>query len=336
MDTDLNSAISAFLSNCEDQQLLQLTRFYMERLVQSVEQGVEGVGFMLTYDHHFNEREYHRVTELAEKGNRADASKLLLDLVMEKGSGARRVMWESFVKLHQHLPKLSRILKEIRERGDGQFAYMDRERDLSEVPAHLKDLNSAISAFLSNCDDHKLFRLTRFYMDRLEFAIEEGVDGVGFMLMGDDHFTGQEYHRVAELAEKGNRADASKLLLDLVMEKGSEARRVMWESFVKLHQHLPKLSRILKEIWERGDGQFAYMDRERGLSEVPAHLKDLNSAISAFLSNCEDHQLFRLSRFYMERLEQAIEEGVEGIGFMLMAEDHFTGPEYHVSVRNIA
>ncbi|XP_062895824.1 uncharacterized protein LOC134341818 [Mobula hypostoma] len=62
---------------------------------------------------------------------------------------------------------------------------------------------------------------------------------------------------------------------------------------------------------------------------------DLNSAISAFLSNCEDHQLFRLTRFYMERLEQAIEEGVEGVGFMLMGEDHFTGPEYHVSGRNI-
>ncbi|XP_072894224.1 NACHT, LRR and PYD domains-containing protein 3-like [Hemitrygon akajei] len=137
------------------------------------------------------------------------------------------------------------------------------------------DLNSAISAFLSNCEDHQLFQLTRFYMERLEQAIEQGVEGVGFMLMGDDHFTGQEYHSVTELAEKGNRAGASKLLLDLVMERGSGARRVMWESFVKLHHHLPKLSRILEEIRERGDGQFAYMDTERGLSEVPAHLKDV-------------------------------------------------------------
>ncbi|XP_059815589.1 NACHT, LRR and PYD domains-containing protein 3-like [Hypanus sabinus] len=137
------------------------------------------------------------------------------------------------------------------------------------------DLNSAISAFLSNCDDHQLFRLTRFYKKRLEQAIEERVEGVGFMLMGDDHFTGQEYHSVTELAEKANRAGASKLLLDLVMEKGSGAQRVMWESFVKLHHHLPKLSRILNEIREHGDGQFAYMDTERGLSEVPKHLKDV-------------------------------------------------------------
>ncbi|XP_072894319.1 NACHT, LRR and PYD domains-containing protein 3-like [Hemitrygon akajei] len=137
------------------------------------------------------------------------------------------------------------------------------------------DLNSSISAFLSNCEDHQLFQLTRFYMERLQQAIEEGVEGVSFMLMGEDHFTGREYHSVTELAEKGNRAGASKLLLDLVMEKGSGARRVMWESFVKLHHHLPKLSRILNEIRERGDGQFAYMDTVRGLSEVPAHLKDV-------------------------------------------------------------
>ncbi|XP_072891837.1 NACHT, LRR and PYD domains-containing protein 3-like [Hemitrygon akajei] len=137
------------------------------------------------------------------------------------------------------------------------------------------DLNSAIAAFLAKCEDHQLFQLTRFYMERLEQAIEEGVEGVSFMLMGEDHFTGREYHSMTDLAEKGKRAGASKLLLDLVMEKGSGARRVMWESFVKLHHHLPKLSRILEEIRERGDGQFAYMDTERGLSEVPAHLKDV-------------------------------------------------------------
>ncbi|XP_072894960.1 NACHT, LRR and PYD domains-containing protein 3-like [Hemitrygon akajei] len=137
------------------------------------------------------------------------------------------------------------------------------------------DQNSAISAFLSNCVDHQLLQLTTFYRDRLEQAIEEGVEGLGLMLTDEDHFTGPEYHRVTELAEKGNRAGASELLLDLVMEKGSGARRVMWESFVKLHHHLPKLSRILMEIHERGDGQFADINTERRLSEVPTHLKDV-------------------------------------------------------------
>ncbi|XP_055513418.1 NACHT, LRR and PYD domains-containing protein 3-like [Leucoraja erinacea] len=137
------------------------------------------------------------------------------------------------------------------------------------------DLNSVNSTFLSHCDDHKLFQLTRFYRDRLEQAIEEGVDGLGLMLMGADHFSGLEYHSVTDLAEKGNRAASSKFLVDLVMEKGSGAQRVMWESFVKTRHTLPKLDRILKDIQERGDGHFAYMDTERCLSQVPTHLKDL-------------------------------------------------------------
>ncbi|XP_072133694.1 uncharacterized protein [Mobula birostris] len=157
------------------------------------------------------------------------------------------------------------------------------------------DLNSAISAFLSNCEDHQLFQLTRFYMERLEQAIEEGVEGVSFMLMGEDHFTGPEYHSVTELAEKGNRAGASKLLLDLVMEKGSGARRVMWESFVKLHHHLPKLSRILNEIRERGDSQFAYMDTERGVSEVPVHLKEVQLQSSSPPGPCPNQVILQSS-----------------------------------------
>ncbi|XP_059818265.1 NACHT, LRR and PYD domains-containing protein 3-like isoform X1 [Hypanus sabinus] len=162
----------------------------------------------------------------------------------------------------------------------GAFLHLDGRQADDNQPTSVRvrmdtDLNSAISAFLSKCDDHQLFQLTRFYMERLEQAIEEGVEGVSFMLMGEDHFTGPEYHRVTELAEKGNRAGASKLLLDLVMEKGSGARRVLWGSFVKLHHHLPKLSRILNEIRERGHGQFAYMDMEWSLSELPAHLQDI-------------------------------------------------------------
>ncbi|XP_072894873.1 NLR family member X1-like [Hemitrygon akajei] len=172
------------------------------------------------------------------------------------------------------------------------------------------DLSSAFSAFLSICDDHQLLRLTRFYMEQLEQAIEEGVEGLGLMLTGKDHFTGRMYHRVTELAEKGNRAGASRLLLDLVMEKGSGAQRMMWQSFVKLHHHLPELSRILNEIRERGDGQFAYMDAERGLSEVPAHLKDVED---------EKRRLLKALRYLSESqnrgLAQAALESVEKLSF---------------------
>ncbi|XP_041036619.1 NACHT, LRR and PYD domains-containing protein 3-like isoform X2 [Carcharodon carcharias] len=57
------------------------------------------------------------------------------------------------------------------------------------------------------------------------------------------------------------------------MEKGSWARRVMWESFLKVHHGVPKLNKIIKEIQELGSDPFDYMNIGRGLSEVPSHLK---------------------------------------------------------------
>ncbi|XP_038656812.1 NACHT, LRR and PYD domains-containing protein 3-like isoform X2 [Scyliorhinus canicula] len=53
---------------------------------------------------------------------------------MEKGSLARRVMWESFVKMRHGVPKLDKILKEIQEFG------MNMTQDASKISNHLKDV----------------------------------------------------------------------------------------------------------------------------------------------------------------------------------------------------
>uniref|UniRef100_UPI00398EF916 NACHT, LRR and PYD domains-containing protein 3-like n=1 Tax=Pristiophorus japonicus TaxID=55135 RepID=UPI00398EF916 len=136
------------------------------------------------------------------------------------------------------------------------------------------DPKSPSTEFLTQCDDYQLFQLTKFYRDRLEQAMEGGVDGVSSLLTYAWHFTGQEHRKVTELAEKGNRAGSSKLLLNLVMGKGSKAQRVMWESFVKMRHGVPKLDKILKEIQEHGSDPVDYMNIAQGLSEVPIHLKD--------------------------------------------------------------
>ncbi|XP_078060382.1 NACHT, LRR and PYD domains-containing protein 3-like isoform X2 [Mustelus asterias] len=137
------------------------------------------------------------------------------------------------------------------------------------------DPNSALTEFFTNCDDYLLFRLTKFYRDRLEQAIEEGVEGLALMLIGEDHFSGQEYQKVSELVQNGNRAGSAKLLLNLVMEKGPRARRMMWESFVKMHHSLRKLGTILREIRELGSDPINYMKVGEELSEIPSHLKDV-------------------------------------------------------------
>ncbi|XP_072354316.1 NACHT, LRR and PYD domains-containing protein 3-like isoform X2 [Scyliorhinus torazame] len=145
--------------------------------------------------------------------------------------------------------------------------HSKREDDQTIVTG--TDLISTISEFLTKCDDFQLFRLTKFYRDRLEQAIEEGVDRVSSLLTDEWVFSGQEHQKITELVEKGNRAGSSKLLLNLVMEKGSLVRRVMWESFVKVRHGVPKLDKILKELQEFG------MNMKQDASKISNHLKDV-------------------------------------------------------------
>ncbi|XP_072892051.1 uncharacterized protein [Hemitrygon akajei] len=109
--------ISDLLAEGGEYQLYQLTKFYKDRLKQAIEEKVERLGWMLTKEGHFSREENEKVTELTEKGNRPESSRLFLSLVMGKGSRARRAMWESFLMWRTELPKLDRILREIQELG---------------------------------------------------------------------------------------------------------------------------------------------------------------------------------------------------------------------------
>ncbi|GCC17373.1 NACHT, LRR and PYD domains-containing protein 3-like [Chiloscyllium punctatum] len=138
MDGDPDTIITKFLAVCKSYHLFQLTKFYWHRLEQAIQEEVDGVSSLLKDKKHFNEKEHLAITELVEKGNRADSSKLLLNLVMEKDPQAQRVMWISFVKKRHASSKLDEILKEIEEHGLDPFHYMDMVRNLSEIPSHLK------------------------------------------------------------------------------------------------------------------------------------------------------------------------------------------------------
>ncbi|XP_078061057.1 NACHT, LRR and PYD domains-containing protein 3 [Mustelus asterias] len=137
LDNDPNSKITEFLTNCKDDQLLLLTKFYRDRLEQAIE-GVARLCLMFAACDHNGVKESHKVKEIADSGNLADCSKLLLNLVIEKGPRALRVMWESFVEMHRGLPKLEKILRELPTLGPDAFVYMNIPQDLSEVPSNLK------------------------------------------------------------------------------------------------------------------------------------------------------------------------------------------------------
>ncbi|XP_062896109.1 NACHT, LRR and PYD domains-containing protein 3-like [Mobula hypostoma] len=132
--------ISDLLAEGGEYRLYQLTKFYRDRLKQAIEEKVERLGWMLTKEGHFSREENEKVTELTEKGNRTESSRLFLSLVMGKGSRARRAMWESFVTWRTELPKLDRILREIQELGPDPQEYMNIAQGLSELPTELIDV----------------------------------------------------------------------------------------------------------------------------------------------------------------------------------------------------
>ncbi|XP_072894538.1 NACHT, LRR and PYD domains-containing protein 3-like isoform X1 [Hemitrygon akajei] len=132
--------LSDLLAEGGEYQLYQLTKFYRDRLKQAIEEKVERLGWMLTKEGHFSREDNEKVTELTEKGNRTESSRLFLSLVMGKGSRARRAMWESFLMWRTELPKLDRILREIQEHGPDPQEYMNIGKGLSELPTQLIDV----------------------------------------------------------------------------------------------------------------------------------------------------------------------------------------------------
>ncbi|XP_072893274.1 NACHT, LRR and PYD domains-containing protein 3-like [Hemitrygon akajei] len=139
-DTDPKSTISDLLTQCEDYQLLHLTNFYRERLKPAIEERVERLSFMLRQEGQFSEQEHKEVTELVERRNRTESSKLFFSLVMEKGAQARRDMWKSFVEMRKELPKLNKILKEIQEFGPDPYEGMNITRGFCDLSSQLKDV----------------------------------------------------------------------------------------------------------------------------------------------------------------------------------------------------
>ncbi|XP_059814973.1 NACHT, LRR and PYD domains-containing protein 3-like isoform X5 [Hypanus sabinus] len=134
---------------------------------------------------------------------------------------------------------------------------------------------SVITKLLASCNDSQLLQLTDIYRVRLEQAMEGGVSGVSLALMAKNQFSVQEHRKISDLADKGERADSSKLLLSLVMEKGSRAQRVMWETFVKMRIGVPELDKILKEIQEYGCDSSHRPISAQLLLKILSELKDV-------------------------------------------------------------
>ncbi|XP_072893609.1 NACHT, LRR and PYD domains-containing protein 3-like [Hemitrygon akajei] len=137
---------------------------------------------------------------------------------------------------------------------------------------------STISALLAQWNECGLYELTKYYRNRLEQAIEEGVKTLRCMSSKEGHFHAEEHEEVTEL--KKNRTESITLFLSLMMGEGSQTGRAMWESFVKMRTELQKLNKILKELQELGPDPQEDINISQGLSQVPTQLIEQQNLIT--------------------------------------------------------
>eukprot|EP00062_Callorhinchus_milii_P027227 gi/632990270/ref/XP_007884091.1/ PREDICTED: uncharacterized protein LOC103173240 [Callorhinchus milii] len=135
-------------------------------------------------------------------------------------------------------------------------------------------LSDTFSKTLALYNGYELFRITKFYRDRIEQAIEEDVETVISVLTRNEYFSQEEYQKLTELTHSGHRRRSSKLLLNLVLGKGSRVQRVMWESFEEMKHTLPKLNKIMIDIQEKGDSLVNEVMIDKHVADVPSALKD--------------------------------------------------------------
>eukprot|EP00062_Callorhinchus_milii_P025876 gi/632987343/ref/XP_007910739.1/ PREDICTED: NACHT, LRR and PYD domains-containing protein 3-like isoform X2 [Callorhinchus milii] len=151
------------------------------------------------------------------------------------------------------------------------FSLPDFEESLKEMITN-KGTNTLFPETLSLYDDHQLHKLTEFCRDRLEQAIEEGVEDISSRLTEKECFSPQEHKKLTELTHSGQKTQSSKFLLNLVMGKGSHALRVTWESFVEMRFTLPKLNKIMTEIQEQGASLVDEVTIDRSIPDVPINM----------------------------------------------------------------
>uniref|UniRef100_UPI00398F83C1 NACHT, LRR and PYD domains-containing protein 6-like n=1 Tax=Pristiophorus japonicus TaxID=55135 RepID=UPI00398F83C1 len=144
-------------------------------------------------------------------------------------------------------------------------------------PTAASGLRASIRQILKGYSDIHLRRVTEFYRSRIEEAIEECVDGVSLAILAEMECSGQVYTEIQQLERDGRRKDASRLLLDTVMERGPRAGRAMWETFVKMEITKPKLRNILQQIESKGASLPLEVSQSLMERRVSNYLKEIQS-----------------------------------------------------------
>ncbi|XP_060709483.1 NACHT, LRR and PYD domains-containing protein 3-like isoform X2 [Hemiscyllium ocellatum] len=145
------------------------------------------------------------------------------------------------------------------------------------------DPSAAIRQTLRGYTDITLRRVTEFYRQRIEEAIEEYIEAVSLMILHKIKSHEDLYREIQRLVKDGSHRRATEHLLDSVMESGAQAGRVMWETFIKMKLTNPKLSNILQEIESKGASLRMEVSQSLMEPKVSNYLKDVQTQYKSFL-----------------------------------------------------
>ncbi|XP_042202643.1 NACHT, LRR and PYD domains-containing protein 3-like, partial [Callorhinchus milii] len=106
---------------------------------------------------------------------------------------------------------------------------------------------------LADFSDKELYRVTRFYLPRLQAVVEDFVKQFGFELRSECIISEDEAAGINQLVWSERDGEAAEFAVKIVLEQGPHETRAMWDIFVKLHPTKHKLGKILREIKEKGN-----------------------------------------------------------------------------------
>ncbi|GCC35250.1 hypothetical protein chiPu_0013733 [Chiloscyllium punctatum] len=211
-EADDGSKLNEFLRNVSEYDLQALTTHFKQRLKDAVEEFGQQLVVNLLSKQLISDKESEHSRRLIKEKCKSEASKFIFDKVRTIGFVAVKTMWEICVNVDGVTPKLNEIRKDL----------LKKESDLQVF--------------------------TTDYRKSLEDAVDEFGQHVALNLLNKCFITDKESEYMRKMIHEKRKSEAFQLILDKVTVNGIGAKKIMWETCLKMNDTTPKLSKIRNDL----------------------------------------------------------------------------------------
>ncbi|XP_072420713.1 uncharacterized protein [Chiloscyllium punctatum] len=225
-NADDGSKLNEFLRNVSEYDLQALTTHFKQRLKDAVEEFGQQLVVNLLSKQLISDKESEHSRRLIKEKCKSEASKFIFDKVRTIGFVAVKTMWEICVNVDGVTPKLNEIRKDLLKK-------------VEEVK---------LCEFLRNVSESDLQVFTTDYRKSLEDAVDEFGQHVALNLLNKCFITDKESEYMRKMIHEKRKSEAFQLILDKVTVNGIGAKKIMWETCLKMNDTTPKLSKIRNDL----------------------------------------------------------------------------------------